>query len=104
MPGPHPKTTTGRPIVLLLDLLGRRWSLRILWELRAGKPVTYAHLREASDRMSTSVMATRLRELVDAGLIERLGDGSSRLTPDGAELLDHLAPLDTFAKRWGSRR
>ena len=25
---------TGRPIMALLDLLGRRWTLRILWELR----------------------------------------------------------------------
>jgi DNA-binding HxlR family transcriptional regulator len=25
---------SGRPIMVLLDLLGRRWSLRILWELR----------------------------------------------------------------------
>ena len=30
---------TGRPIMALLDLLGRRWSLRILWELR-GAPLT----------------------------------------------------------------
>ena len=27
---------TGRPIMAALDLLGRRWALRILWELRAG--------------------------------------------------------------------
>ena len=25
---------TGRPIMMLLDLLGRRWVLRIVWELR----------------------------------------------------------------------
>ena len=27
---------TGRPIMALLDLLGRRWALRVLWELRNG--------------------------------------------------------------------
>jgi DNA-binding HxlR family transcriptional regulator len=27
---------SGRPIMALLDLLGRRWTLRILWELREG--------------------------------------------------------------------
>jgi len=27
-------STTGRPIMVLLDLLGRRWTLRIVWELR----------------------------------------------------------------------
>ncbi len=102
MPNQHPKTTTGRPIVLLLELLGRRWTLRILWELRSGEPVPYAQLREASDRMSTSVLATRLGELVDARLIERLPDGSSRLTPKGAALRDHLIPLDAFAKQWAT--
>ena len=28
---------SGRPIMALLDLLGRRWSLRIIWELRDGR-------------------------------------------------------------------
>jgi DNA-binding HxlR family transcriptional regulator len=88
----------------LLDLLGRRWALRVLWELRAGDPVPYAALREASDRMSTSVLATRLRELTDAGLIERDAAGAYRLTRDGVRLLEHLGPLDDFAKRWSASR
>ncbi|HJV56497.1 MAG TPA: transcriptional regulator, partial [Methylomirabilota bacterium] len=25
---------TGRPIMALMDLLGRRWALRVIWELR----------------------------------------------------------------------
>jgi len=38
-PAPRPGrpvrgSRTGRPIMALLDLLGRRWVLRILWELR----------------------------------------------------------------------
>ena len=38
-PKTHPQrrvrgSRTGRPIMALLDLFGRRWSLRILWELR----------------------------------------------------------------------
>ena len=37
---------TGRPIMALLDLLGRRWSLRILWELREA-PLTSRALRTA---------------------------------------------------------
>ncbi len=27
---------SGRPIMALLDILGQRWTLRILWELRDG--------------------------------------------------------------------
>jgi DNA-binding HxlR family transcriptional regulator len=87
----------------LLDLLGRRWTLRILWELRDGDPVPYAELREASDRMSTSVLATRLRELADAGLVQRDAAGAYLLTRDGVRLLEHLGPLDDFARRWAAR-
>ncbi len=88
----------------LLDLLGRRWTLRVLWELRAGDPVSYAALREASDRMSTSVLATRLRELTGAGLVQQDAAGAYRLTRDGVRLLEHLGPLDEFARRWAARR
>ena len=28
---------TGRPIMALMDLLGRRWTLRVIWELRDGR-------------------------------------------------------------------
>lgn len=102
---PHVRgSTTGRPIMALLDLLGRRWTLRVLWELRSGDPVSYAALREASDRMSTSVLATRLKELVAAGLVARDDAGAYRLTPDGAELVARLGPLDEFARRWAAAR
>ena len=37
---------SGRPIMAALDLLGRRWALRILWELRAG-PLTFRAIRAA---------------------------------------------------------
>lgn len=41
---------TGRPIMALLDLLGRRWALRIIWELRA-TPLTFRELRTRCDAM-----------------------------------------------------
>ena len=38
---------TGRPIMALLDLLGRRWTLRIIWELREDRALTSRALRTA---------------------------------------------------------
>jgi DNA-binding HxlR family transcriptional regulator len=84
-----------------LDLLGRRWTLRVLWELRDGKAATFRELRERCDAMSTSVLNQRLAELRDAGLVEA-GDGGYRLTKTGAELREALGPLDAWAKRWGA--
>jgi DNA-binding HxlR family transcriptional regulator len=90
---------SGRPIMALLDLLGRRWSLRIIWQLREG-PLTSRALRTACDEASPTVMQTRLTELREAGLIELLpGDGYG-LTALGKELRETFLPLHRFAERW----
>ena len=90
---------TGRPIMALLDLLGRRWTLRILWELREGS-LTSRALRTACDEASPTVMQTRLTELRTAGLIELLpGDGYG-LTGLGREFKETFEPLLRFAERW----
>jgi DNA-binding HxlR family transcriptional regulator len=82
----------------LLDLLGRRWALRILWELRDDGPVpTFRDLQHRCDGLSSSVLADRLAELREAGIVER---GSLALTGQGRELLAALAPLQGFATRW----
>ena len=60
---------SGRPIMALLDLLGRRWSLRILWELR-NAALTSRALRTACDEASPTVLQARLSELREAGFVE----------------------------------
>jgi DNA-binding HxlR family transcriptional regulator len=92
---------TGRPIMALLDLLGRRWSLRILWELREDA-LTSRALRAACDEASPTVLQARLDELREAGLIG-LGDGGYALTPLGRELYATIMPLHAFAERWHKR-
>lgn len=90
---------TGRPIMALLDLLGRRWALRILWELRDG-PLTSRALRSACDEASPTVLQARLTELREAGFVE-LGDGGGYgLTPLGRDLCETFMPLHRFAERW----
>ena len=63
-----------------LDLLGRRWALRILWELRQG-PLGARALRVRCDEMSTSVLYERLAELGDADLVAQGEDGYLRPHP-----------------------
>jgi len=97
-------STTGRPLMAAMDLLGRRWSLRILWELRDG-PVGARALRDRCDGMSSSVLYDRLRELGGAGLIEQSDGGAYSLTETGASLGQALQPLDDWAMSWmGHRR
>ncbi len=90
---------SGRPIMALLDLLGRRWQLRILWELREG-PLGFRALQQRCDGMSPSVLSQRLSELVTAGVVEQLPGSDYRLTEPGVELLAALGPLNAWASRW----
>ena len=93
---------TGRPVMALLDLLGRRGSLRLLWELKDGRPQTFRLLQGSADGMSPSVLNSRLKELRQAGLVE-LGTGGYVLTGAGKELLKHLNPLNHWAQGWAER-
>jgi DNA-binding HxlR family transcriptional regulator len=86
----------------LLDLLGRRWTLRVLWELRA-EGLGFRELQTRCDGMSASVLSQRLRELRDAGIVETDDAGVNRLTSEGAALLEAFEPLDRWAKRWSAR-
>jgi DNA-binding HxlR family transcriptional regulator len=84
----------------LLDLLGRRWALRILWELRDEAPITFRALQEACEGVSPSVLNKRLRELREAGLIERRESEGYVQTKRAAELGELLLPLDAWARKW----
>jgi DNA-binding HxlR family transcriptional regulator len=86
----------------LLDLLGRRWTLRVLWELR-DEALGFRELQARCDSMSASVLSQRLRELRETGILETDDAGVNRLTFHGAALLEALGPLDRWAKRWSSR-
>jgi DNA-binding HxlR family transcriptional regulator len=87
----------------LLDLLGRRWALRVLWELR-GEPAMFRELQERCGGLSPTVLNTRLQELREAGVIELSEEEGYRLTAPGTELVHALAPLNDWAKAWARHR
>jgi DNA-binding HxlR family transcriptional regulator len=89
---------TGRPIMVLLDLLGRRATLRILWELRDSE-LTFRALLEACET-NPSLLNTRLKELRELRIVEHLGAGY-RLTAQGQNLGAALDPLSRWARTWG---
>ncbi len=101
-------SATGRPIMVVLDMLGRRGALRIFWELRAA-PLTFRALQEAV-QTNPSLLNTRLRELREVGWIEReVGwiehdAGGYRLTEAGVELGAAMQPLYAWALQWAKRK
>jgi DNA-binding HxlR family transcriptional regulator len=86
----------------LFDLLGRRWSLRALWELREGS-LTFRELQARCGEISSSVLNQRLGELREAGIVEQERGAGYRLTREGSALLGALSPLHDWAERWSDR-
>jgi len=104
--GPRPGrpargTRTGRPLLVAFDLLGRRWALRVLWELRE-EHLGFRALQERCDDMSSSVLRDRLAELIGAGLLETDRARSYGLSRHGHMLLEALKPLASWAESWGA--
>ena len=89
---------TGRPIMALLDLLGRRWVLRIVWELRE-EPKRFRELQDLIGA-SPTIVNGRLAELREAKLVELDAEAGYRLTALGKELLRLFLPLHTWSGKW----
>jgi DNA-binding HxlR family transcriptional regulator len=89
---------TGRPIMVLLDLLGRRWTLRIVWELRE-EPRRFRELQN-SIGASPTIINTRLAELREARLVTLDDAAGYRLTELGQELLRLFLPLHHWSEKW----
>ena len=107
MAGPKPGSPvrgsrSGRPIMALLDLLGRRWALRVLWELSQA-PAGFRELQARCDGMSPSVLSQRLSELQGAGVVEPGADSRYRLTAEGEDLRECLSPLNAWATEWARK-
>ena len=91
-------TTTQRPIMELLNLIGQRWTLRIMWELKS-EPSTFRALQEKTGGIAPSVLNSRLKGLRDAKIIELTQDGYA-LTDLGQEFGEKLLDLSSWAEKW----
>ena len=84
-----------------LELFHRRWTLRILWELRAeDASLNFRALQAACGDLSASVLNQRLAELREALLVEHGAGSGYRLAPQGRSLLVAIEPLLQWAPRW----
>jgi len=90
------RTRTSDGLALALDHFGRRWALRVIWELR-GEPMNFRGLRDACGGISPSVMQTRLHQLRDLGLVEQIPGLGYRHTAAGQQLFRVIAPLANWA-------
>jgi DNA-binding HxlR family transcriptional regulator len=90
----------GCPVELTLDLLGGKWKTVILARLKQS-PLRYGELRRAVPGLADKVLTQRLRDLEEAGFVERSkppgGQARYRLTSLGRS----LAPALEAMYAWG---
>lgn len=99
LPGtPVRGSKTGKPIMALLDLLGRTWALGIIWNL-SEHTLTFRDIQRQCDGISPTLLNTRLRELREAKVVEKVVGGYS-LSAIGQELLSLIFPLGSWATVW----
>lgn len=92
---------TGQPIMVLFDLLGRRWAMGIIWNLN-GRNCTFRELQARCDGLSPTVLNTRLKELRAVNLVEKAVHGYG-LTADGKKLFEMLEPLGDWSYEWTAK-
>lgn len=86
-----------------LDVVGDRWTLLIVRELLTQQPCRYTDLRYGLPGIATNLLADRLRELEESGVIIRedapppVATTLYRLTPRG----EALRPVLEALGRWG---
>lgn len=100
---PVRNSKSGQPIMVVMDMLGRRWSLRILWFLRNGEKQTSRMIQKACEITSPNVLNSRLKELREAGVVALEDSGGYYLTKEGKQLLLALAPVADWADQWARK-
>jgi DNA-binding HxlR family transcriptional regulator len=86
------------PVAMAAELLATRWTLVILGEMLSGS-TRFNEIRHGVPKMSSALLAKRLRELEGAGVIVRR-DGGYELTPSGRDLAPIVQGLGRWALRW----
>jgi DNA-binding HxlR family transcriptional regulator len=92
------------PVAMAAEIVCRRWTALLLRELLAGS-TRFNELRRGVPRMSPALLSKRLKELQQAGIIERRcegdgGDAEYRLTPAGQDLREVVWSLGFWGQRW----
>ncbi|HEX9766870.1 MAG TPA: helix-turn-helix domain-containing protein [Nitriliruptorales bacterium] len=92
------------PIAKAMELLDERWTILILRELLSGSQ-HFNQILSGNPKMSSALLAKRLRMLVRYELVDRREDGNRvvyTLTPAGLELRPIIEAIGVWGTRWAA--
>jgi DNA-binding HxlR family transcriptional regulator len=89
---------TGKPVMALLDLVGRTWALGIVWNLHQA-PCTFRSLQAKCEDISPTLLNTRIKELTATAIVEKTTEGYA-LTALGQDLFTLIKPMGEWATIW----
>ena len=92
-------SNSNRPVMILLELIGKKWVMRVLWELNEGS-CTFRELQSRCGDVSPTMINKRLKELIEVDLVEKGGQGGYQLTNQAEKLIQLFLPLGRWAEVW----
>ncbi len=93
------KQKSDRPVMMLIDIMGRKWNLRILWELNQ-ETCTFRELQSRCGEISPTIISKRLKELIEVNMVKKNKPVGYQLTSLAEEALELFYPLADWAKKW----
>jgi DNA-binding HxlR family transcriptional regulator len=97
------ESSSSRPIMQLIDLLGTKWIMRILWEMNSG-PWTFRELQDRCGGISPTMINSRMKDLIAENLVDKDSPSGYKLTVLGKELVMLFSPLNQWAEEWVEKR
>ncbi|MBP2616195.1 winged helix-turn-helix transcriptional regulator [Chryseobacterium jejuense] len=93
------------PISCSLEIWGDKWSLLIIRDLMLKKQCTYGELQKADEKIASNILATRLQNLLENGIIDKKNHPENKLkilyhlTEKGIDLV----PIIVEINLWGDK-
>lgn len=94
------------PISCSLEMWGDKWSLLIIRDLMLKKECTYGDFLKADEKIATNILAARLQNLLDNGIIDKKGHPDSKLkilyflTQKGIDLIPVIVEINLWGEQY----
>lgn len=97
------------PINYALESFGDKWTLLIIRDLMFNGKQSYGELLTSDEKISTNILADRLKRLEDLDIVAKGADASNRtkviysLTPKGRDLLPIMLELTEWSGKYDAQ-